>query len=338
MKLGLLGVAHVHADAYVPALRRLAAEVVGASDHDAVRGRRWSATHDVPWFGSRDALLAVVDGVIVCSETARHRGDVEAAAAAGVAVLCEKPLATSEEDADAIVAACDVAGVPLMTAFPVRYSPPVRQVADLVTSGDLGQVWAAQGVNQGELPARHRAWFVDRREAGGGALMDHVVHLADLLRWMLGQDPVEVYAATNRILHGQRVPVETGGLVVLTYADGTFASIDCSWSRPDDYPTWGGLALELVAERGVVAVDAFSQHLVVHGGPYGPLGWLGWGTDPDQAMIADFLAVVRDRRAPGVTGEDGRVATRIALAAARSAASGQPVALELNAARPGRSG
>ncbi|MFO7959831.1 MAG: Gfo/Idh/MocA family oxidoreductase [Nitriliruptoraceae bacterium] len=329
MRIGLLGVAHLHVDAYVDNVRRSGVAVVGVTDRDPVRGRGWATKHGVRWVEDRAELLrSDLDAVIVCSETARHLEDVEAAAGAGVAVLCEKPLATTEAAADAIVSACREAEVPLATAFPMRASPPMRQLREVVTSGRLGTVWAAQGTNQGELPMRHRSWFVDPEESGGGALMDHVVHLADLLRWYLGRDPVEVYATTNRILHGETVPVETGGLVMLTYGDGTFASIDCSWSKPDDYPTWGGLTLELVGERGVVGVDAFSQHLVVHGGPEGPLGWPGWGTDANQLMIDDFLASVADGRSPLATGEDGLAATGIVLAAARSAECGDAVRLE----------
>jgi predicted dehydrogenase len=326
MRIGLLGIAHVHADAYVAKLAAGGATLVGVTDHDETRGRRFAADHGLSWFASREALLAAgIDGVVVCSETARHLEDVSAAVDAEVAILCEKPLATREEDAAAIVARCEAAGVSLMTAFPMRYSPPMQQIAQRVHAGDLGEVWAAQGTNQGELPMRHRAWFVDPAESGGGALMDHVVHVADVLRWCLGRDPVEVYAATNRILHGGVVTVETGALVMLTYADGTFASIDASWSKPDVYPTWGGLTLELVGERGVIAVDAFRQHLVVHGGPDGPLGWPSWGSDANQGLIDDFLAMLRDGVEPAVTGRDGLAATRVALAARRSAVTGAPV-------------
>lgn len=329
MRIGLLGVAHLHVDAYIENLRRCDVEVVGVTDRDPVRGRRWAEEHRVPWFEDRAQLVHEgLDAVVVCSETSRHLDDVEAAAAAGVAVLCEKPLATTDEAATAIVKVCRDAGVPLATAFPMRTSPPMRQLHELLAAGGLGEVWAAQGTNQGELPMRHRSWFVDPDESGGGALMDHVVHLADLLRWVLGRDPVEVYATTNRILHAETVPVETGGLVVLTYEDGTFASVDCSWSKPDDYPTWGGLTLELIGEQGVVGVDAFSQHLVVHGGPEGPLGWPAWGSDANQLMIEDFLSSVSQRSEPMADGQDGLVATRVALAAARSAACGAPVRLE----------
>jgi predicted dehydrogenase len=329
MRIGLLGVAHLHVDAYVENLRTAGAEVVGVTDHDESRGQRWASLHGVPWCADPASVLGLApDGVVVCSETARHRGDVEAAAAAGVAVLCEKPLATTDVDAAAIVAACAAADVALATAFPMRTSPPMQQVHDLVAAGELGEIWAAQGTNQGELPMRHRSWFVDPEESGGGALMDHVVHLADVLRWYLRRDPVEVYATTNRILHGETVPVETGALVMLTYDDGTFASIDASWSKPDVYPRWGGLGLELIGEQGVAGVDAFSQHLVVHGGPDGPLAWPGWGSDANQGLIDDFLTVIAGGGVPLATGEDGLAATRVALAALRSARERRPVQLE----------
>ncbi|TDE09123.1 Gfo/Idh/MocA family protein [Jiangella asiatica] len=327
MRVGFLSTAHVHADAYVDNVRAAGAEVAGVTDDDADRGTTWATAHAVPWFSSPQQLLdAGVDAVVVCSETVHHRRLVELAATARVAVLCEKPLATSDDDARAIVEACASAGVPLMTAFPMRFSPPIQEAAALLADGALGQVYACTGTNQSVLPTRHAAWFADAVLAGGGAIMDHTVHLADVMRWYLGQDPVEVYAATNRVLHRDAVTVETGGLVMLSYPDGVFATIDSSWSRPEGYPTWGGLTIELVGEHGTIAVDAFSQHLTVHGGPHGQLGWPMWGSDANQGMIDEFLDAVRERRTPAVTGEDGLAATRVALAAYRSAATGQPVA------------
>lgn len=327
MRVGFLSTAHVHVDAYVGNVRAAGAEAAGVTDDDAERGTRWAEAHGVPWFSSRERLLDAVDAVVVGSETVHHRRLVEQAAAAGVAVLCEKPLATNEDDARAIVDVCAAAGVPLMTAFPMRFSPPLRESAALLADGTLGQVYACTGTNQSVLPTRHGAWFADPVLAGGGAVMDHVVHLADVLRWYLGQDPVEVYAATNRVLHRDTVAVETGALVMLGYPGGVFATIDSSWSRPEGYPTWGGLTLELVGEHGTIAVDAFSQHLTVHRAPPGRLDWPAWGSDANQAMIEEFLDAARHRRRPSVTGEDGLAATRVALAASWSAARGAPVAL-----------
>lgn len=330
MRIGILSVAHLHADAYLDGLRASSeVEVVGVADHDVDRARRWGHLRGVPVYDTYEALLDErLDGVLVCSETSHHRRIVELAAAARCAVLCEKPLATTAADARAIVDACDRAGVALMTAFPMRFSPPMRAIADLAHDGGLGTVYAATGTNRGELPMRHRHWFADPELAGGGAFMDHVVHVVDVLRWYLRQEPTEVYAVSNRILHGEVVSVETGGLVSLTFDGGTYATIDCSWSRPASYPTWGGLTLELVADGGVVTVDPFRQRLDVFSDVGPPLRWPEWGSDANQAMLDEFVATIRDGRTPAVTGRDGLVATEVALACYRSEVSGGPVALE----------
>jgi predicted dehydrogenase len=335
MRVGIFSAAHLHVDAYVGNLRAVdGVEVIGVADHDRARARSWGDAYGVAVFDSYQALVdAGADAVVVCSETTRHRELVELAAAAGVHVLCEKPLAATVGDAHAVVAACEQAGVILMTAFPMRFSPPVVQVRDMIAAGTLGRVLACNGANQGQLPMRHRAWFVDPALSGGGAVMDHTVHLADLLRWYLASEAVEIYAITNRLLHAETVDVETGGMIMLTFADGTFASIDCSWSRPDSYPTWGGLRFELVGELGVVAVDAFRQRLDVHADAGPPLRWPVWGSDANQAMIDEFCAAVRDRRPPAVTGIDGARATEIVAAAYESARTGWPVRLT-----PGSSG
>jgi predicted dehydrogenase len=159
-------------------------------------------------------------------------------------------------------------------------------------------------------------------------VFDHTVHLADLLRWYLGSEAVEVYARTNRIFHEGAVDVETGGLVMVTFENGVFATIDCSWSRPDYWPAWGGLGFEMVTERGAVVLDAFKQRITVYRPDLQRPVWNYWGSDINQAMIEEFAAAIREGRSPRVTGVDGLRATEIALAAYRSAESGQPARLE----------
>jgi predicted dehydrogenase len=327
LRIGLLSAAHVHADGYAPILASMPdVELIGLADPDPARGEAFAQANGLAYLGSREALLEQQpDAVVVTSENARHREDVEACARAGAHVLCEKPLAPGASDARAIVDACVAAGVRLMTAFPMRFSAPVRAVEAAIRDGEIGPVRAIAGVNQGQLPSRHRAWFADAQLAGGGALMDHVVHLADLYRWLLGTEIVEVFAFTNRILHADRAEVETGGLLLLTLSDGTFASIDCSWSRPDSYPTWGGLGMEIVGDRGVLELDPFRQRFAIHGDP--GQSWTFWGSDPDRTMLRAFVDAVREGREPPISGLDGLRAVEVIEAAYRSAASGQPVSV-----------
>ncbi len=329
MKIALMSVAHLHADAYIANLRaNPVVEMIGIADDNRQRAEQFAQQHAVHIFSDYHALLAAnPDAVLICSENNQHRPLVEMAAQAGVHILCEKPLATTVADARAIVACCQQANVLLMTAFPMRFSAPLQQAKAQLDAGTLGQLYALNTTNQGQMPKRHRAWFVDPTMAGGGALIDHIVHLADVLRWWLGCEVSQLYAQANHILHAGEVSVETGGLVMLTFSDGTFASIDCSWSKPLNYPTWGGLTMELVSANGLTVIDAFNQNLVVHQQQADSYFWQPWGSDANQAMIDEFVAAVAEQRQPLVTGEDGLQAQLLVQAAYISAETNQPINL-----------
>jgi predicted dehydrogenase len=266
-------------------------------------------------------MLAEVDAVVVCSENVHHRELAVAAAAAGKHVLCEKPLATTLDDADAIVDACARAGVALQTAFPCPYSPAFQRLRALIQAGALGELQALNCTNRGQMPG---GWFVDPALAGGGAVMDHTVHVADLLRRLLGCEVVRVYAESGQGLH--HLGVDDCGLLTLDFADGRFATIDTSWSRPAAFPIWGDVTIRAVGTRGTLIMDMFRQSIDRYGPTYAQLGY---GADLDRLMIADFVDAVGRGRPVAVTGQDGRRALEVALAAYRSIERGRPVDLPL---------
>jgi len=331
MKIGIMSFAHHHAEAYIQNLRAIPnVEVLGVADEDIERGQRMARQNNAPFFHSYNELIAAkLDGVVICSENNKHRAMVEMAAGAGVNILCEKPIATTLTDARAIVDACERSRVTLMTAFPMRFSAPLLEVKSRLDAGDFGQVYCFNAANQGELPRVHREWFVDKTMAGGGAIMDHTVHLVDIMRWYLNQEVVEVYAQSNRIFHGDEVQVETGGLEMISFENGMFATIDSSWSRPPYWPTWGGLTFEMVTERGAILVDAFRQNLTVYRHDWQRPRWTYWGSDANQAMVNEFIAAIRENRQPCVNGYDGLKALEVVEAAYMSVKSGQPVRLPL---------
>jgi 1,5-anhydro-D-fructose reductase (1,5-anhydro-D-mannitol-forming) len=345
LKVAIASFAHVHASGYAKALRDMPGIELLASDpdgaaapDDASRGAQLAAELGIAYVDDYDDLFAwSPDAVIVTAENSRHRAIVEQAAAHGVHVLCEKPIATELEDAKAMIAACDAAGVILMIAYPVRFAPQFAALRGHLDAGSLGEPFAVVGTNNGKIPINSRRWFTDRALAGGGALVDHVVHCADLIDALTnGMRAKTVYAAANGILHADKgVDVETGGLVTVTYEDGLIATIDCSWSQPDNAPTWGGVTLEVTGTRGSVTVEPFAEHV----GGFGLDGTirLGYGTDVDALMIDEFLIAVRGRRgaasddSPSAAPQpDGRVGLRtleIVDAARRSAFSGVPVSV-----------
>ena len=330
IKIGILSLAHHHGEAYISNLRRIeGVELLGVADDDPSRGEKIANQNEARFFPSYEALLeAKPDGVIVCTENNRHRSLVEMAASHGIHVLCEKPIATTLEDAQAIVDACNKAGVLLMTAFPLRFSTPLLEIKARLDNGDFGDIYCFNGTNRGELPTKHRAWFVDPELAGGGAIMDHTVHLVDIMRWFTGSEVETMYARSNKIFHAEEVEVETGALEMLTFENGVFATIDASWSRPQYWPTWGGLTFEMVTQRGAVIVDAFRQNLIVYRHEWQRSSWAYWGSDMNQAMIRDFAAAIRENRHPRVSGVDGLRALEATLAAYESDRTGQTVQVE----------
>ena len=338
MKIGLLSFAHVHASGYASLLRDMEGIELLCSDPDSasspvgeVRGRAFADELSVAYVDSYDELFSWgPDAVVVCSENARHRDLVLRAAAEGVHVLCEKPLATTIADGEAMVEACRAAGVFLMTAYPVRFSPQFAALRAVVKGGGLGKLMLATGTNNGQIPVGSRAWFTDPELSGGGAMVDHIVHVADLLDALLdGLQATSVHAVSNQILHADKpqVSAETGGLVSITYPNGLNATIDCSWSQPDHADMWGGLTLEVVGTEAGVSIDPFAQHV---GGfsERGPKGvWLGYGVDLDRLMLDTFIDAVRSGIAPQPDGEVGLRTLRIVAKAQESAATGRVVSL-----------
>lgn len=316
LRVGLVSWAHVHAAGLARTLAVLPqVEFVGSFDDGA-------ADAEGPTQPTLDALLHSVDVVVIASTNAAHHRYTLAAAAAGVHVLCEKPLATTIDDAREMIDACRGAGAQLGVALPVRGSPAVIALRDAIARGALGEVRAIRATNPGQYPGR---WFGDRELAGGGAVMDHTVHVVDAIRWLLGDEVVRVHAELGSFLHG--LAVEDCGLLTLELAGGAFATVDCSWSRPATYPTWGGVTLHVVGERGTVDVDVFRQSLTHYDDGAGAVKLVGWGDDLNAVMVGGFVDAVLEGRSVPITGEDGLRALEVAMGAYRSAELGRPVAI-----------
>ncbi|MGW8482486.1 Gfo/Idh/MocA family protein [Microbacterium sp. NPDC055903] len=334
LRIAVLSFAHGHALSYVSALQRMpdveliATDPDGATAPDAAkRGAALAAELGVDYVETYDEAFAWgPDAVIVTAENARHRDLVLRAADAGVHVLCEKPLATTVADAIAMREACERAGVTLTVAYPVRFAPEFRDALAEVRSGALGRVIGVTGINNGKLPA-DRAWFTDPGLAGGGALVDHVVHCADLLDELLDERAASVRAVSNGILYaGHDLAVETGGMVTVTYPSGVIATIDCSWSWPTTSPTWGGLTLQIVAERGTITVSPFAKGV----GGHDAMGetWTPTGPDLDALLLASFVAGLREgRQIQPDAGVGIRTVEIVKAAQASVSAGGQVVAL-----------
>lgn len=325
LKVGMMSFAHMHAMSYAHSLNaREDTALIGIADHDSERTQQIAGRLNTLAFEDYDALLASpeIEAVVICSENVRHRALVEMAAQAGKHILCEKPLATCVEDGQAMIAACQQAGVQLMTAFPCRFSPAFQRLKAVIDSGEAGKILAIRGTNRGRNPG---GWFIQKSESGGGATMDHTVHVTDLMRWLLKDEVREVYAeVSNGIGHQEFDDV---GFLSLTFQKGAFATLDASWSRPKAFPTWGDVTMEVVAEKGTLSMDMFAQNLVLYSDTSHSVSWNFWGTDIDNGMVGAFAQAILKGEPVPITGEDGLRAAEVAFAAYRSAELKAPVAL-----------
>ena len=324
VRFGILSFAHMHAASYAQAITELPnAELVGVADKDRERGERTAAAFDTRFF-SREGLLAQrIDAVIVGSENAEHAEWTLAAVAAGKHVLCEKPISTSLEDARRMIEACQARKVKLATAFPCRYLPSVQSLKQACDAGQFGRILAVRGTNHGSMPG---GWFTSQLLAGGGAVMDHTVHLVDLARWLLGAEVVNVYAEVDRRFYPD-LEVDDCGMLSLELDNGAFMTIDPSWSRPKCYPFWGDVTLEVVGSEGVAFLDGFAQKLDLYSDEQGKGSWLYCGSDIDLELIKAFVASIENNTDPPTTGLDGLRALEVALAAYESAKRKEPVTI-----------
>jgi predicted dehydrogenase len=134
-----------------------------------------------------------------------------------------------------------------------------------------------------------------------------------------------VHAELGSFLYG--LPVEDCGLLTLDLSGGAFASIDCGWSRPATFPTWGGVTMHVVGERGTVDIDVFRQSLTHYDDAAGVTRLIGWGDDLNALMVGGFVDAILAGRPVPISGEDGLRSLEVVVAAYRSAELGRPVSI-----------
>ncbi len=182
---------------------------------------------------SLDALLDEgVDGVVIATPSALHANQSLQALRRGVAVFCQKPLGLTAAEVEAVVAAARAADRLLAVDLSYRFTAGMRRIRDLVRSGALGRVFAAQLVFHNAY-GPDKAWFYDPRLAGGGCVMDLGVHLVDLALWTLDFPQVEAVSAKlfagGTPLTDPKARVEDYAIAQLELATGAVAEIACSW-------------------------------------------------------------------------------------------------------------
>ncbi len=305
-----------------------------------------SAKGECRIYDDLDAMLAHpgLDVVCVCTPSGAHMEPAVRAAHAGKHVVVEKPLEITLPRCDAIINACDNAGVRLCTIFPSRFGDAnlrLKQAIDVgrfgrLTLGDTHVKWwrTQQYYDSGGWRG---TWDLD----GGGALMNQAIHNVDLLYWLMGD--VDTIVALTATLAHERIEVEDTAVASLRFKNGALGVIEAATSA---YP---GLLkrTEIHGDRGSARVEQdditlweFQEKVPsdqeVLAAMSGQAGFKAGASDPrgithvgHRDQLADFLAAIDEVRAPLVDGREGRKSVEIIRAIYLSAQTGRAVTLPL---------
>jgi predicted dehydrogenase len=168
-----------------------------------------------------------LDAVILAVPTPSHRALTERAAAAGKHVFCEKPIALTLDDARAMTAACERAGVRFMVGHVVRFFPEYARIGALLDAGAIGEVGVVRASRVNAYPFVGRGWYSDFAWSGG-PILDMMIHDLDTLRWYFGEI-ARVYAR-GLSYTPHRVAVDYA-LAIVRFANGVVAHVETSWAH-----------------------------------------------------------------------------------------------------------
>ena len=252
---GIAGFGWVARDYMLPAIREAGHRLVAICDPDPAARLNAQAlgARAHAGFGAL-AADAAVEAVYVATPNHLHRAATEAFARAGKAVLCEKPMAVTVADAQAMVEACRRAGVLYGTAFDQRHHPAHRAVQGAVRAGVVGRVtavrivyacWLGPDWSTGQSTDN---WRADGARAGGGAMMDLAPHGLDLIEFLLDEPVRDVAAVTQTRIHDYAV--DDGALLIGKTASGILASLHVAYNCPETLPR---RRLEILGTKGLLA-------------------------------------------------------------------------------------
>ena len=324
LRWALVGASDIAATKVLPAIRAAGDSAVVVRSGDADHAARWGNEHGVPDTVT-DLRAAVerddVDAVYVSSVNQRHREHVEAAAAAGKHVLAEKPLALTLDDAKAMVAACEAAGVVMATNHHLPASPTHRALKKAVRSGAVGEVRAIRVHHAVQLPERLAGWRIDDPE-GGGVVLDVTVHDAAAVAAILGRPALSVHAV------GLNQDNDPGGpfdavMTDIEWEGGVLVQTHDAYNNPH-LPT----SLHVLGTEGALVAEDCNT-----GDPVGSVTlWrahvaepvdLGPRDDLYEVTVRAFGAAVAGEGDVVVSGPDGVRSLAVSLAALESLRTGR---------------
>lgn len=345
MKYALIGCGRISPNHIMAAINNNL-EFVAICDIDEVcmtdKIKKFSLPESVKTYTDYKEMLAneKPELVAIATESGKHAQIALDCIEAGCNLIIEKPIALSIEDADNIINAAKEAGVKVCVSHQNRFNKSIQKIRDAVDRDRFGRLfygtahirWARDWEYYSRAKWRG-TWAQD-----GGCLMNQCIHNIDLLIWMMGGQPTEVMAYTDRLKHDY-IEAEDLGIAVVRFANGTYGIIE---GTTNVYPKNLEETLYIFGEKGTVKAGGASVNKIEEWffadeldsaeeikAQFGenPPNVYGFGHTP---LYADVIDSVKSNRDPLVTAKDGKAALEVILAIYKSAAEGRPVQLPLN--------
>ncbi|MFL5597016.1 MAG: Gfo/Idh/MocA family protein [Gemmatimonadaceae bacterium] len=315
-------------------------ELCAVCDADAVRAEQAGTQWSVPWFTSYEKMLkdAKADVVTIATPSGLHAEQGVAAAHAGKHVVMEKPMAISLTGADALVHACDKAGVNLFVVKQNRLNPPVQLLKRAVDRNRFGRVYMASCKVHWARPQEYydQAPWRGTWEFDGGAFMNQASHYVDLIQWLMG--PVESVMAKTATL-ARRIETEDSGVAILKFRSGALGSIEVTMLA---YPRNLEGSITILGEKGSAKIGGTAVNKIelwqfaeyddddklVETADTTPPNVYGLG---HQGYYRNVLAVLKGEAKADIDGRAGRKSLELILGIYESAKTGREVPLPLRA-------
>jgi predicted dehydrogenase len=325
MRVGIVGagtMGKVHAAAW----RSVGAELVGCTSAHPAQSADLAQRYGITAFRSYPELIKNVDIVDICTPTHLHKTMVIEAAAATKHVICEKPLALTLQDANAMIGACTGNGVRLFVGMVVRFFPQYRTARELVALGRIGQLGVLRLKRVAYMPTKPvDNWYIDETRSGG-LVIDLMIHDFDYARWIAG-DVDRVFARANVGTSGPVRYVQ----VIIRFRSGSLAFVEGGWAYP---PGVFRTAIDISGTDGLIEWNS-DQPLPVQ--TYFPQGFNSADSvglpvaelteDPYTSEIRHAFEAIGTGSPFAVTPEDAVEALRVSLAVRDSLTTGKTMSL-----------
>ena len=298
-------------------------------DTDAAAAARLAERHGAKVGSAIEAFADPnINAVAIASSTDSHADLIEAAARAGKAIFCEKPVDLHRRRAEACVAVAEQCGVPLMIGFNRRFDPHFARLEAELRAGRIGrpEIVAITSYDPAPPPIE----FVRR---SGGMFRDMMIHDLDMACWLLGEEPVEIFATASVMTDpriGEAGDVDTG-LAVLRMPSGALCQIANSRRAVYGYDQ----RIEVLGSNGGLSAGNVVESTVVVSGADGIVGekplpfFLQRYAEAYRRELDHFITAVNSKTAPSVGGADGIRGLRLADAALEAAQTGKVVKLAI---------